>query len=90
MYKTKVWIHLDVNDILKNESPFWVDMTFVDKPKSGFIFEISDDLVEDLKLDDLWKSKFGSGRYVAKTADELWEPSVHDGFSYCIMAVKLK
>lgn len=90
MYKAKVWIHKEVNDILENKSPFWVDITFVDPPQNGEFFNISKDLVTDIERYPLWEKQFGPGRYKAINSEKMFDPSIHDGFSYCIMAIKVQ
>lgn len=89
MYKSKVWIHNNVEDILNNSGHFWIDYTFLDEPKAGEIINISNEMAEDIVDSELWNRKYGPGKYLIQTAAKMFDPKIHDGFSYCIMALKM-
>jgi hypothetical protein len=38
----------------------------------------------------MWKNEYGPGNYIIQTAVKIFDPKIHDGFSYCVMALKVQ
>ena len=90
MYKSKVWVHKNVEEILSNKGPFFIDYTFMDEPQNGDIIRVSEEMTKDISQEFLWNKDYGPGNYIIQSAVKMFEPKIHDGFSYCIMALKVK
>ena len=90
MYKSKVWIHKNVEELLKNNAPYWIDYTFLDKPKNGEIIKVTQEMTEDISEEFNWEKNYGPGNYIIQSCANMFDPKIHDGFSYCIMALKVQ
>lgn len=90
MYKTKVWIHKNVEELSKNEAPFSIDYTFIDPPKEGEIIKITNEMAKDIADKPLWKNEYGPGNYIIQTSANMFKPKINDGFSYSVMALKVE
>jgi acyl-ACP thioesterase len=90
MYKCKVWIHKNLEEILKNKGPYAIDFTFMDEPKNGDIIRVTKEMTKDLSDEFLWNKDYGPGNYIIESATNMFNPKIHDGFSYCIMALKVE
>lgn len=89
MNKTKIWVHEKVEDIESNNSPLWIDYTFIDKPKEDQVITIKDDMIEDLSDKSLWENKFGQGKYLIKVSNKMFSPTDNNDFTHILMVIKL-
>jgi len=89
MYKSKVWVHRNVEEILSNKGPYYIDYTFLDEPQNGNIIKVTEEMTEDISEDFLWNKKYGPGNYIIHSAAKMFDPKIHDGFSYCVMVLKV-
>ena len=48
MYKSKVWVHRNVEEILSNKGPYYIDYTFLDEPQNGNIIKVNEEMTEDI------------------------------------------
>ena len=90
MYKSKVWLHKSVKELSNNSGHFWINYTFMDKPKAGEIINVTDEMAEDIADEELWKREYGAGNYIVQTAANMFDPKIHDGFSFCVMTLKVE
>ncbi len=90
MYKSKVHIHKNVEEILNNKSPYWIDFTFTEKPENGDIITVTEDVSKDIEDDLNWTKNYGPGKYIIHSCANIFDPKIHDGFSFCVMALKVQ
>ena len=90
MYKSKVWLHKTAKELEKNEGSYNIHYTFIDKPKPGQILNVTSDMTEDLQDDFVWSKDYGHGNYIIQSAKEMFDPKVNDGFSFCVMVIKVQ
>ncbi|PTX61993.1 hypothetical protein C8N46_10390 [Kordia periserrulae] len=62
----------------------------MDEPKAGEIIKVTDEMAKDIADKELWKREYGSGYYIVQTAANMFDPKIHDGFSFCVMTLKVE
>ncbi|WP_412560824.1 hypothetical protein [Winogradskyella sp. MIT101101] len=90
MYKSKVWLHKNLEELSGNSGDFWISYTFLDEPKAGDIIKVTNEMAEDIADDERWKREYGPGNYIVQNAEKMFDPKINDGFSFCVMTLKVK
>lgn len=90
MYKSKVWIHKNLEELSKNEGRYWINYTFLDEPKAGDIIKVTNKMTEDIANDELWIREYGPVNYIVQTSTNMFDPEINDGFSFCVMTLKVE
>ena len=90
MYKSKVWLYKSVEDLERNNGDFWIDYTFMDKPETGQILNVTPDMTEDLQENYVWTEEYGNGNYMIQSVKEMFDPKINAGFSFGVMLLKVK
>ncbi len=90
MYKSKVWIHRNKEDVVSNKGDFWLYCTFFDKPIDDNLITITEELIVDIQDELIWNRDYGPGEYKIFKALNMFDPGENDGFSYSIMVYKVQ